>query len=351
MGFYLPEYKPLMDTAVCQPGFSESFFYFPDWASTSLVALLASAFILAFLYMFASMFQNQQSVARVKIELYELIVTAAIFAVLFMMLNGMCSIQTGWIFPGAGHNSNVLGWEDWSGKSIYYSSFNYLMEFADDTLIVMSYQYLGYAFIDFLTSMEISSTPMGIGATMKPTSGLGAVVKPVLNNAFSVEILSVITAQAQVYVMDYGTYGMLKYLLPLALIMRSFTLTRRIGGTIISITIVFLFVYPLLVIPSYMVVNDSLFGSISKYLQGGQYAGVWGASTYFWAVIEMMFKFLWSPDFLFGYALLFMPFIAKIFIGGVFMPLFNTIILTNTAKYLSRSLGEEIDITNLTRMI
>lgn len=345
MGFYLAEFKPLMDSVVCSSGFTESLFQPSGWAAASLAALLASASILAFLYMLASIFQNAQAVANMKLEIYEFGVTAAMFAVLFMMLNGMCSVQTNWIDPGvSGANP------DWATKSIYYSSTNYLTQFADYTLRLMSLQYVAYMFIDFVTSMEISSTPMGIGATLKPTSGLGAVFKPVLNNAFSAETIGVITAQAQAYVLDYGTYGLLKYFLPLGLVLRSFNITRRIGGTIIALILVFLFIYPPLVILTYSVVNASLLTSID-YFKNAYSAGVLGAGNGFWLFIEFAFKYLWGPDFLFTYSLAVMPTAAKVFIGGVFMPLFITIVLVTTTRYLSKTMGEEIDITNLTRMI
>ncbi len=349
MGFYLPEYVPLMDS-VCSAGFGQGFFGYNDWIGTSLIALTFSLMVIVFMYMIAAFFQKPDATANAKLELYELAVTAAIFVVVFLLLNGMCSVKTGWIFPGAGATSIVGTTTSWADKSIYYSASNYLMEFADDTLGWMSAQYGLYMFIDFVTSMELSSTPMGIGATMRPTSGLGAVVKPVLNNAFTAEAVAVVTTQAQVYVMDFGTYALLKYLLPIGLVLRSWIMTRRIGGTLIALTMTFLFIYPLIIIPTYAIVNDSLMSSIG-YVKGAAAANVFNAMTVFKLFLELTFKWIWGPDFLLGYALLAMPVIAKVFIGGVFMPLFTTLIAVTTVRYLSRALGEEIDITNLTRMI
>jgi hypothetical protein len=39
------------------------------------------------------------------------------------------------------------------------------------------------------------------------------------------------------------------------------------------------------------------------------------------------------------------------FLIGLFFPAFNTLILVTTIRYLSKSMGEEIDVTNLTRLI
>lgn len=352
---YLPEYTPMMDSVVCSAsGFDPGTFAFlPDWRLTSVIALTTSAMILAFLYMMAMFFQSQQRVASIKTELYELVVTVAIFTVLFLLLNGMCNVKTGWFFPDAGYKTSLGNFKSWADESPYYSASNYLMNFADLTLNVMSAQYLFYTFIDFVTTMEVISVPMGLGATMKPLWGLGTVVKPVLNNAFSAEAIAVVTTQAQVYVMDYGTYGMLTYFLPLGLVMRCFMPTRRIGGTLIALTCIFLFIYPWLIIFTYSVVNDSLLDSLNYFtaLKSTTGEGLFTVGSSFKMFLEFAFKFLWAPDFLMMSSLFIMPIVAKIFLGGVFFPIFNTIILVTVAYHLSKTLGEEIDITNLTRMI
>lgn len=356
----LPEFTPLMDTAVCgiggntDFGFAKSILSFlPDWMTLSLIALTTTVMLIAFFYMLAAFSQNQQALVHAKTELYEVVVSIAILAVLFMMLNGMCAVKTGTLFPTAGTKSETGVPISWSDKTIYYSATNYLMDFASNTLLVMSIQYRFYMFIDFITSMEISSTPMGMGPVIKPTAGLGAVIKPVLNNAFSAETIAVITAQAQVYIMDFGTYGLLKYFLPFGLVLRSFAPTRRIGGTIIAIVLVFLFVFPLLIISTYITLNDSLrddwndMKSIIKDRLGID--NIWDMSKILFETVIL--KWMWNPEILFASALILMPAIAKIFLGGVFFPVLNTLILVHVARSVSKSLGEEIDITNLTRMI
>lgn len=350
-------FEPLMDKIVCagtaaDP--SSAVYHFGGWVGVAVMAMLASLAILAILYMFAAFFQNQGFIALVKVEMYELLVTFLIFAFMFSLVGGFCGAKTGWIFPDAHRTFHFPGgeWntESLAGKSFYYSAANYLNDFADYTIEVMALQYVVYMYVDFLTSSEIVAVPMGVGANLKPTAGLGAAVKPVLNNAFTVETIAAITARAQVWVLDFATYGLLTYFLPLAFILRSFAYTRRIGGTIIAITCVFLFLYPLLIIPSYMIVNEPLQGRLNWIADFISQNG--GAAQFsFFMLLQFLLKWLWGPSFLMTYALLAIPTTAAIFIGGVFMPLFNTIILATAARYLSKLLGEEIDITNLTRMI
>ncbi len=350
--FYLTEYKPILDTAACSAGM------LPEWAQLCILAMGASAMILGCMYLIASFFQNQQATLTVKMEIYEMAVSGIIFIAIAMLLGGMCTIKTGWIFPDAGTSTTLGGFESWADKTLYYSSTNYLMAFADHTLRMMSVQYGFYVLIDAVTSTEISSVPMGIGATMKPTSGLGAVVKPVMNNAFSAETISVITTQAQAYTIDYLGYGLLKYFLPFALVMRSFTPTRRIGGTIIAVTLVFLFLVPIITIPAYLVINSSFSGTIDHMKQsmdlisGGASAGIFSTfGTPTKIVLEFVVTYMWGPDILLLMSMMIIPGAAKIFLGGVFFPLVNVIILVTSARYLSKALGEEIDITNISRMI
>ncbi|MEW6528719.1 MAG: hypothetical protein AB1391_02405 [Candidatus Micrarchaeota archaeon] len=342
MGIFIPEYVPLMDQIVCSTGSASGFLSSLDWASTSFIALVVSVFFIAFFYLLATFFQNQQMIAFIKMEFYEVIISIVILVVIYMLLNGACSTKTGAIFPEVESK--------FYDKTIYYSATNLLTDFSDYTLIIMNIQYILYVYIDYVTSEEIYSTPAGVGATLKPTLGLGAAIKPVLNNAFTAEIIGVITTYAQAYVIDYGTYGLLKYFLPFALILRCFTLTRRIGGTIIAIVLVFLFIYPLLIIPTYTVVNVSLRNSID-YFKTAWGADVFNPLTPIVTVVEILIRFLWGPETIMFFSLMVMPAIAKIFIGAVFIPLFNTLIIITLTRYLSKSLGEEIDITNLTRMI
>lgn len=345
------EYSPAIDQAVCSQPLADALFY-PEWASLSVLALLSSTFLLSFFYMLAVIFQNSQAIIKIKLELYELVVSVLIFIVMFMLLNGMCEVKAGWIFPQIK--------QEWADKTIYFASMNYLTEFANFSIVLMYIQYLIYIYIDAVTTPKITAFPMGVGLTLQPLAGLGAVVKPVFNNMFTVEVIGVVITRAQAYVLDFGTFGLLKYFLPLGFILRAFTPTRKLGGTIIALTAVFLFIYPLLIIPTYIIVNDSLLSSVQYLL--GAFKSIFGSSildliisgtvgTVLFIFKIGIFKLLWAPEIIMVLTLGSLSVAAKIFLGAVFMPLFNTIILITTARYLSRMLGEEIDISNLTRMI
>ncbi|MFA5077309.1 MAG: hypothetical protein WC488_02690 [Candidatus Micrarchaeia archaeon] len=338
--YFLHEFQPAMNQFVCSGVTFDPYtgLAFPGWFGACMAALLASGAIIAFMYLLAAIFQNQPMLAGFKLEVYELVVTVAIFVVLMMLLGGMCNINAGMVFPG----------DEWADKNIYYSATNHLFSFAEYTLQTMWWQYKAYTFIDYLTSTEISAVPMGVGANMRPLAGLGGAVKPVLNNAFTVETIAVVTAEAQAYVLDFGTFALLSYFLPFGLMLRCFVWTRPLGGTIIALTCVFLFIYPLLVIPCYSIAQTQLKGHLDFIYNNPNFNP---AITPFSALFSYALKWFWSPDLLMLYALLSMPSIAVIFIGGVFMPLFITLVAITTARYLSKSMGEEIDITNLTRMI
>ncbi|MDD5337006.1 MAG: hypothetical protein PHS02_00820 [Candidatus ainarchaeum sp.] len=344
MYIFLHEFKPMMDEVVCT-GISFNPYTgvaFPGWIGACAAAILASGALIALIYLIGAIFQSQPLLANMKIEVYELVVTVAIFLVLLMLIGGMCSVKSEMVFPG----------DTWGQKSIYYSATNHLFSFAEYTLQTMFVQYKIYTFIDYLTSTEISAVPMGIGANMRPLAGLGGAVKPVLNNAFTVETIAVVTAEAQAYVLDYGTYAFLYYFLPFGLVLRCFTYTRPLGGTIIALTCVFLFIYPLLVIPCYDIAETQLknrLDFITRFFASNPDSNP--LITPFSLLFSYFTKWFWSPDLLMLYALIAMPSIAIIFIGGVFMPLFITLVAITTARYLSKSMGEEIDITNLTRMI
>ncbi|MBU0586824.1 hypothetical protein KJ780_04885 [Candidatus Micrarchaeota archaeon] len=351
---FIPKYIPMMDEICTASPDVTKIFFLPDWAVLSLMAIIFSVFAMAFFYMLAMIFQNQQAIAALKLEFYEILVTAVIFVAIAMLLSSTCTIKTGDFFPKAGKTNLGGSIESWADKSIYDSSTNFLIDFADKTLVTMEGQYKVYVLLDAVTSMEIASVPMGVGANARPTAGLGAAIKPVMNNALSAETIAVVTMQGLAYTIDYLSFGFLKYFLPIGLFLRSFIITRRIGGTLIALTVIFLFIVPLLIIPTYTVVNQQ-FQSKIDYFKDFRTAVLPDSMDIVTAGLRTLvlsaLKLFWAPDLLMLYTLSVIPAIAYIFLGGVFFPIFLTIVLTSTARYISKALGEEIDITNLTRMI
>jgi hypothetical protein len=205
--------------------------------------------------------------------------------------------------------------------------------------------------------------PLGLGAEVQPGGGLFAPLKAGLNNAFNMLIVSYIINKAQVFIFYFISFGFLKYYLPLGLLLRCFTPTRRIGGTIIGIALGFLFIYPVLIIMEGEIglrqlelLSDELipdFWSDVASINGSEMIELFKEGFSVFAIFDLIvvvFSFFLG---IFAYAAIYLSASAAgyAFLTGLFFPAFNTLILVTSVRYLSKSLGEEIDVTNLTRLI
>jgi hypothetical protein len=337
------EQAPMMDY-VCRSASMSAIdiFKFGGWEGVCALAIIATLLVIAILRIVASFTQNEKAIAETKMDLMQLFVTVAIIGVMAMLLQGTCYMDAGMLYPN----------DEYAGQSIYYSAMNHLYKFSFDSLRTMQVLYMTYILFDMVTTTEIASVPMGLGANMKPTFGMAGIWKPVYNAAFSALTISIISSRALGFILDFGSYALLAYFLPLGIMMRSFAPTRQIGGTVIAIVCTFLFIYPAIIIPTFMAVQDpidSWFTGLNQNNTMHFLLGDWGIE----ALLDFVTRLgiIASPQTFTGIILLGMQPIAYIFVGGVFMPILDTLVMINIARYLSRALGEEIDITNLTRMI
>ena len=84
-----------------------------EWAAISGLALSVSAVLLAFIYIWATLFRNSQLNAYVKSELYELVVTGVMVIVLFSILGIFLDMRVGGLLPpsmvpqGVGPDDNI----------------------------------------------------------------------------------------------------------------------------------------------------------------------------------------------------------------------------------------------------
>lgn len=351
LGFSEPM-PSLLETQLCpQVLSSNNFFYFPDWAQISLLAMLTSVFVLTFFYLIANFFQNQRLIPFIKIELFEIFVSFFIFVVFFIFLTTFCSLKASIFY---------ITDPDFINKSIYYATTNSLINFANLAILWLHIEHIIYTYLEISTYTEINATPMGIGLVMKPTFGIGSTLLMLIKQAAIAQTISIVTLLALANVFEFLSFAFLKYLIPLGLVMRAFSPTRRVGGAIIALTASFIFIYPLLVIPIYSSLNIStlkmLHYSISKMTEAlgiNLYDILFGGALFgFLVTISPQIALVVFTPALAGLITIFLAAItAKIFLGAIFFPILITVIMVAATNHLSRMLGEQVDITTLTRMI
>jgi len=326
------------------------------WAEVSFLALLFSLFMLAVIYMAAAFFRNQQLLAWTKFELFQILGTAVIFVFTLAVVTGMCSFSLEFLFPPG---SEMHGLNMYQVAESYFAKLEYVGQ------LLFAYMMYVVKVINFLTRVQWISNPMGLGMTDSPLEGIGQ-----LNSVFFYMVSGFVTSYLllhfQMRIMDYMAVASLFYLFPFGIFFRSFEPTRGFGGALIGISIAFFLFYPLTIAFNYYLIWDPFYNpshgmqqSLSQGIEnadqkldpsqksldptelrdtGLQQIGDRQGSEGMIGGIATGAIFILQPAMLY-------------FMAAVALPILNFIVLVEITRALTKFLGEEIDVSNLTRLI
>lgn len=363
---FFPPPEPAVLTACSPPNV--------DFLGLSFLALLVSAFYVLFFYFWGKLTSNPNTDVWVKGEIYEIGATAFIVLLFLpLFLNVACAFKLG-------------------EYNIFKTAHVYLESLKASITAVMDVLALGYATIDIAASISIKASPFGLGLSAADVgAGIVAFWKPIILQITNALTLGYIFASAQTVILEYFTYGMITKILPLGILLRSFTPTRRVGGMLLGLSIGLLFLYPFILTLNYFLVKDYLlvswnqksnaweldesFKNISLEIGKGlipfdQNASFW--RNFIQGVLDVVFigvsirtliafifaiftsegwviALIWFSIILVWYAV-----VAGAYLGivaGIILPAINTVILIQGIRYFTYLFGEELDITTLTRMV
>ncbi len=347
-----------------------------------ILAMIASLFLIVFIYMMARIFGLRNWEIYAKSELVELVLTTLlIFLIIYPIIKILCGLD----ITGDGDIFQT-------GKYYFYEV-NINAEIAGS---VIQFFYTLFSAIAYTSVSEAVFAGIRGG---RPFEGIFSTIKPVFSNIALGVGLSVTINSAFSYLYEFVTYGFFKYLLPIGLVARAFTPTRKIGGTIIGLTLGMLIFIPILfsighlvnknLAPIYLtkggtvVINPSYYGVLGLLTsQVGSYGELTQdlydvlAKGHFEAKsptdpndpskpnktyghidkqlknLNIMFKVIVAL--IFVVLVLVGPYI-KMAVFGIFasmlFPVIMSIITVAGVKFISGVFGQELDVTNLTRLI
>jgi hypothetical protein len=364
--------------------------------SLSALAAVAGAMFLAFVFILGKIMDNKKWVEYAKNELLEMGIT--IFVVLIILLPMMKVIGCYNVFePGTTTYEAAFAYpKDILASLTPFSIGLYLVNAVGQNLI-LRIQVVQNVFVQSAGGFGAASEDATLGTSS--TAGMAIVVTSAL-------------ASLMAYLHEFVTYGFMVYLLPLGLVLRFFPPTRRIGGTIIALTFGMGILVPFMFAIGHSVIAKGYFPfyydiSGSAGLQQGCFKvpgteicanthilenGMSELSGRFAALSMANAETASLQDTHLNEATAETPdggtryettasvanepwFIAKLFsmllssiavvfqimvlssgggvlcFGGTIYPLIVSIILINGVKYMSSTLGEEIDVSNLSRLI
>lgn len=325
-----------------------------SWLMLTMLALLISLFLMVLVYFAGNLLRNQQLIAWTKFELFQIFASALIVMIFTFWLAGICSFDMGFLSV----RYQVAGSGGLHGLNMFEVADAYFANLEKLSYLLFGYMMVFGSWISFITNITWISQPMGVGSTETPLQSLGQInnILFMLISGFS---LSFMLVQMQQKMIEYIAMSVLYYMMPFGIFFRAFEPTRQFGGTLIGLSIALLFFYPLmLALNDYVVfdpVKDStndLSGQLSNINTNSQAGGPTGtqvltdlpqlagqdAQKELISGVTGTFFFLLKPLMVYLFA-------------AVILPVINFIVLVETTRALTKTFGEEIDVTNLTRLI
>lgn len=361
-------------TKAAQSGALPLFDFLCGWEALAGLALGTSVVLLAMIFLFSVLFRNEGLKNFVKLELSELFITVVLIIMLVTGVRAVSDIQystfafAGKLPAGVSKDANI-----YNVTEIYFN------EVGQDMAEWLELNYIMGVYVDSMASVTPYARPLGVGLVASPLAGLASPFKQLLYNMSTALSVAFIINFAQLYVFLFSLLASLHYYIPLGIILRSFTPTRKIGGAFIGLGLAFLFMFPVLYSFDYMMfysadaspmvtfrafikdqmsTSKGLFGSggdaeegkIAKFYDENYSTDMVDLVTESIAGIGRLLNAVIGKFFT---LLMVFPLatIGRAFAIGFIIPAFNTLLMIQATRYLSRAIGQEVDISTLTRLI
>lgn len=217
------------------------------WEIAALVALLVSFGIIAIAFAIGVGFHYRDLEEWAKRELYEVMISALMLGIFVAFLGILYSISVkiagGDPFDIAHNCLNEMLFDT---AGLFLSLYN-----TNNWLSAISTLMIGFF-------IPISFPPIitiRIGSYVSPEAGLSAIVGG-LDTIFNLISAMIALLLGEQVLLDFFRVVMLKYFLPLGILMRTFPLTRVAGSTLIAIALGAYIIYPLAIIYTTQMYNS-----------------------------------------------------------------------------------------------
>ena len=335
-----------------------------SWLELTALALISSLLMLVLINILASFLRNQQLAAWSKFELFQIFGTATIVMLTVVaIVFGMCQFDMSILDNSA--TSHYLDHTDPAhpkGFNMYQIIDNYFRDIEKLGYLLFGYLVWVVKMINFLGSINWTSHPLGIGAADSPLSSLSQI-----NSLFFYMVGGFITSfvlmQLQMRMLDYLSYACLYYLFPFGIFFRAFEPTRAFGGTLVGLSIALFLFYPIIMVfNDYLVTRTNLTGAVTAQLEGAtadaENIAKDPSKMYNAQDATNNMAALAAPGVQDGLVsgisgtilFLFRPLMIYMF-AAVVLPVINFIVLVEITRGITKLFGEEVDVSNLTRLI
>ena len=191
----------------------------------SLIALMGSIFFALVIYLISRILEDRREESFAKGEIREVIITLVILLTITALVQLPCAK-----YPDPITQRSL---------DSYQRAF-YMLQSVDFTLRILIV-YLQYPY--FYVSL-LNFTVKAFGTKVNAFQGIYGLLKPLFTQNVTLLTLADTVQMSLIFSFDALTYGTLVYLVPIGIFLRSFYLTRKVGGAILGLAITMGIIYP-----------------------------------------------------------------------------------------------------------
>lgn len=317
------------------------------WITLTFIALFCSLLALALLYMFGNFLRNQALLAWTKFELFQILGTATVFTFSIVWAAGMCTFDMGFL-------SN-----DYAHMNMYQVVDDYFAFLRNVGNLLFGYMMYMSKIVTLLQKVTYFSSPLGLGMTDNPLDSMGQ-INSILFFAVGGYVTSYMMLDLQFKIMEYMAFATMHFLFPFGVFFRAFEPTRGFGGALIGMSLAFFLFYPMMLVFNNYIIRTSLddtktaleteIGKANTHVATKAVPDEQSMKNSIDDLANNMNVQKMTEGMSSATVFLFKP-LALYLIAAVALPVINFIVLVELTKGLTSFLGDEVDITNLTRMI
>lgn len=342
-------------------------------------ASVLTALLIGLGYLLGQWTQNPKVTLWARTESVQLAVSIIVVLLMLSALRAFCGFNFGSIVSLFGYS---VGNAD-QGISVFEAARMYLVEsgtYIKDILEVARYHLSAYTVLQLrsiwvasenaaanvLLNLFGSSIGLGVasGISASPETGY-SFASAAIGLAFNSLLFSYLSTLNYYFILEYIYSGLVFFLLPLAIFLRSMPYLRTLGSLLMSVALAYVFVYPATLALFYIDLHNPqsalmppFSADFAKYIgRESSLRDIGGAGDIAAAVFTLGISDVASGGMhgnLFPHGSREMEILrlsGHAFLLGVFIPTLALLMAAASVAYMNRFLGEEIDLSRMVQMV
>ncbi len=320
------------------------------------MAGISAVLIIGVSYLFAQATRNDKMLDWSKTEIFQVFISIIAAVLVVALINGFCGISMDSI-------TGFFGYPAVAATNLFEGAKSYLVsaaEFTHKVVVVQRYYLASFSMLDYhsLWKCDWGCLFGSSGQSVNPDAGYASIL-PGISLAFNSSLFAYLSSLNYLFILLFTDSGLVLLFLPLGIFLRSMPYMRPLGSLLIAVSLSFMIIYPF-ILASFSLVFKDLFvfpNEMRCYVQNEQQVentnGI-GLVDYDSQADDFFFKpndSCDSPNSDDPNELQAMKLAGSGFLAGVFLPTIAMLATIGNVRFISRTLGEDIDLSRIVQML